>query len=64
MIIILWIISLILPFIEKRVNLQGGTQIISNPISTNNESKIWIYIIIIVVLILALFLFLCLLKCS
>ena len=36
-IIILWILSLILPFIEKRVNLQGGTQIISNPISTNTE---------------------------
>ena len=43
MIIILWIISLILPFIEKRVNLQGGTQIISNPISTNNESVVASY---------------------
>ena len=43
MIIILWILSLILPFIEKRVNLQGGTQIISNPISTNNESVVASY---------------------
>jgi hypothetical protein len=43
MIIILWILSLILPFIEKRVNLQGGTQIISNPISTNNEMVVASY---------------------
>jgi hypothetical protein len=42
-IIILWILSLILPFIEKRVNLQGGTQIISNPIPTNNESVVASY---------------------
>ena len=35
--IILWILSLILPFIEKRVNLQGGKQIIEKPIPTNSE---------------------------
>ena len=35
--IILWVISLILPFIEKRVSLQGGTQIIAKPIPTNSE---------------------------
>ena len=35
--IILWIMSLILPFIEKRVSLQGGKQIIAKPIPTNSE---------------------------
>ena len=43
MLIILWIFSLILPFIEKRVNLQGGKQIISSPISTNTETVVASY---------------------
>ena len=41
--IILWIVSLLLPFIEKRVNLQGGKQIISKPISTNIETVVASY---------------------
>ena len=43
MLIILWIFSLILPFIEKRVNLQGGKQIISSPISTSTETVVSSY---------------------
>ena len=43
MLIILWTFSLILPFIEKRVNLQGGKQIISSPISTSTETVVASY---------------------
>ena len=39
----MWIVSLILPFIEKRVNLQGGKQLIGKPIPTNTELVIASY---------------------